>query len=275
MPLVLVTGAATESGHVYDDVVGVRYEYPAMYRGMIAAGESFVHYRGRRVAGGGRRPQVYLGCGTVGTAAPVEHSDRWVCAIEDYREFPVPVAFRDGAGHYLEPGGSRRGYFQQGVRRIDDATYAAIVASGLPSGDVDQRSATATAPSYASTAGEALAVEVVSRRVAVRWLRDRPGSGRVVQMPLNNPGYDLRVDRVDGSLFVEVKGTRGGRPRFFLSEGERLFAEANRDRYLLLVVTGVDLGTGAHDAVHVLQAAPTRENAGLREHQWYGELIGP
>lgn len=46
MPLVLVTGAATESGHVYDDVVGVRYEYPAMYRGMIAAGESFVHYRG-------------------------------------------------------------------------------------------------------------------------------------------------------------------------------------------------------------------------------------
>jgi len=60
MPLILATGAATESGHDYADVIGVSYEYPKAYRGIVRRGEVFVYYRGRRLPAGGTRPQVYL-----------------------------------------------------------------------------------------------------------------------------------------------------------------------------------------------------------------------
>jgi hypothetical protein len=202
----------------------------------------------------------------------------WSCEVEDYREFARPVPFKDGQGRYLEGDqAERRGYFQPGVRRIDDAPYRRIVASGLDP-EVAQLLehvagvvSTAPAQNYAS-ASDARLIEDVSRAAAIRWLLRRGDVSEVTPMPTNNPGYDLLAQTSAGPIYVEVKGTRGRRPRFFLSEGERLFSEANSERFMLLVVVEVDVETGGSGAIHVLHGQLTKASAGLHAHQWLGEL---
>lgn len=131
MPLVLTVNETTESGHRYADRPGQLYEFPSIYESLVREGERFLHYRGRRRAGGGRQPQVYLGQGIVGKTAPsVENPDRLACQLIGYRAFTRPVPFRDSTGAYLEPGGVRRGYFQRGVRTIRNQDFDAIVELG-------------------------------------------------------------------------------------------------------------------------------------------------
>ena len=131
MPLILASNDATESGISYDDRTGVSYEYPSRYRKIIVPGERFIYYRGRRRKDGGRQPQVYFGRGVIGTIGPSSIPGRLVCQIVDFERFPRPVPFRGKNGH-LEPGGSRSGYYQPGVRPITDETYSEICgASGL------------------------------------------------------------------------------------------------------------------------------------------------
>lgn len=269
MPLVLATGAATESGHAYADVLGEEYEYPRSYRKSMNVGELFVYYRGRRIYGGGTRPQVYLGCGTVGPSRPIADGERLVCTIDDFALFEPAVPFRDADG-YLEPGGTRRGYYQRGVRRVSDAVYARIVSAGL-SREQQTAGPSAGAGSYALPL-EARRIEEISRRAASDVVLRMPGVLRLEAMPFNNPGYDLLAVTADGPKYVEVKGTRGAVPKFFLSEGERSFSEANAPNFLLVVVTGVNLDEGSWGQVHTLEGEITRDSAELREHQWRGVL---
>jgi hypothetical protein len=252
---------------VYADVLGTAYEYPRRYRNLISPGELFVHYRGRRKLGGGQQRQVYLGCGTIGAVSSTE-SDRLTCQLEDYKSFPEPLFFK-ADGDYLEPGGARNGYFQPGVRRIRYETFQSIVTRGL---GTELYPADELAPARYASALDAQRIEEVSRRATREMLTARPDTLTVEEMALNNPGYDLLASGDDGLLYVEVKGTRGVRPRFFMSEGERLFAERESGRYLLVVVTQVDLSSGAWGAIHTLSDIPDRSSAGLREHQWRGEL---
>lgn len=133
MPLVLTQNEESESGHEYDDVLGVCYEYPKRYQRLIRPGERFVYYRGRRKRGGGTQLQVYLGVGTIGAVAK-SRRDRLKCSIEDFEEFKSPVPFKID-GRYLEAGaqayGRRAGlHYRQGVRQIDQATWDHIRALG-------------------------------------------------------------------------------------------------------------------------------------------------
>jgi hypothetical protein len=131
VPLVLTQNEVTESGHEYDDVLGRRYEYPRRYEALIRPGERFVYYRGRRRADGGTRPQAYLGVGLIGMVRESPRRGRFICEIDQYTPFPIPVFFRP-EGEYLEPGakayGSRAGLsFRTGVRPVDDHVLSAIV----------------------------------------------------------------------------------------------------------------------------------------------------
>jgi hypothetical protein len=139
-----------------------------------------------------------------------------VCTMEDVTLFGTPIPFRDSDG-YLEPGGTRRGYYQPGVRRIPDDIYGRIVAAGL--GDSSATDADGDAAQPYAEPGEARLVEEISRLAATDLLRSMPAVLRVESMPLNNPGYDLLAVTDEGPLYVEVKGTRGSLPRSFLSEG--------------------------------------------------------
>ncbi|ULL01227.1 hypothetical protein [Bradyrhizobium sp. I71] len=58
-----------------------------------------------------------------------------VCEVLSYRPFDTPVPFKSDTYGYLEVGGSRRGYFQPGVRRISLEEHDAILKramGGLP-----------------------------------------------------------------------------------------------------------------------------------------------
>jgi len=81
VPLVLTQNEATESGHEYADRFGEAYEYPVAYRNLIRTGEPFVYYRGRKKAGGGHQPQVYLGVGVVGNIRPSPTPGRLICEV--------------------------------------------------------------------------------------------------------------------------------------------------------------------------------------------------
>ncbi len=52
---------------------------------------------------------------------------RLECDILDFRPFERAVPFKDPRGNYLELHGTRKGYFQPGVRRITEDELTAIL----------------------------------------------------------------------------------------------------------------------------------------------------
>jgi hypothetical protein len=272
MCLVLAMNEASEADITYEDVPFVSYEYPTRYRKRIREGTRFVYYRGRRRVGGGRQPQVYLGTGVVGEIRPSRNPDRLVCEVLDGDRFPEPVPFKDEDGNYLEPGGSRSGYYQQGVRKITEEAFSAIIARGaaaVPPPAPPSRGRPSTRRPYA-TPEDAREVELCSRGIVTRYLLESFPAARVVDMPTNNPGFDLETD-IPGLRYVEVKGTRGPRPEFLLSEGERRFGAAHRDEYLFAVVYGIVLSSGAHTGISTARA-PLGSSQRLVPQQWSGLL---
>jgi hypothetical protein len=94
MPLILTTGAPTASGLDYDDVLGVRYEYPrSHYRSLMKPGTPFIYYRGGRAKQLELSGLVYFASGVVGE---IEGPDevRPIARVLDYTIFPLPVPFK-------------------------------------------------------------------------------------------------------------------------------------------------------------------------------------
>jgi hypothetical protein len=92
-------------------------------------------------------------------------------------------------------------------------------------------------------------------------------------MPHNNPGYDIRLGlSSDAVRYFEVKGTTRAAPHFFMSEGERLFAEAHTESYTLVCIYGIDLDrrTGV---VHERPGMVQGEGVELRPVTWEGWVI--
>lgn len=275
MPLVLTQNEATQSGHEYADELGVEYEYPRMYRNLIREGEPFVYYRGRQRAGGGVRPQAYLGTGVVGAIRPSDTLGRLVCAVRDVEMFTTPVPFKIDGTH-LEPLGSIPAsnagrYFQRGVRRIDDVTFGRILTvAAVTDPTAGRRRREVTMP-YAPPETARL-VDEIATEVALHQVSKTYPDAEVTSMPHNNPGYDIRV-RKDGVVvrYVEVKGTFRARPHFFMSEGERLFSHEFKDRYTLMIVYDIDpqnrLGT-----VVTRDGAVEGQDLTLNPTQWEGSL---
>jgi hypothetical protein len=97
--------------------------------------------------------------------------------------------------------------------------------------------------------------------------------GDVIEMPPNNPGFDVRVGTIeDPALYVEVKGTQSSDPVFFLSEGERQFSIRNESRYRLLVVTGIDLKAGKHGDIEAISGEIDISRASLKPTQWRAQI---
>jgi hypothetical protein len=181
---------------------------------------------------------------------------------------------KDQGGSYFEatPYAPRQNvFFAQGVRPITEATMAAVLAAGEPTvARVLRPVPKPSRRSYYAATEVALAVEEYSVATVVEVLERN--HSQVEAMPHNNPGFDIRVgDGDDPSLYVEVKGTQSSTADFFLSEGEREFAETHADRYLLSVVTGIDLKQKSHEAVHWRRGA-IESNAVLAATQWRGRL---
>ena len=269
MPLIFAESEETESGIEYSDQTGASYQFPRQYRNMIQPGERFVYYRGRKKHGGGRQPQIYFGAGIVGKIyTDADHGSRMRCEVLDYKAFPTPVFFKVGKHGYFEIGGSRKGYFQKGVRRVTEEEFerilvAAEVVAGL-SPDVSQTDE--ASPGY--TSGERLkAIEKYAVDAALKMLRGKFPGVPVIEQARNNPGFDILIKGNSGDSFVEVKGTSGGLPRFIITEGEVRFSERNAAHYSLIVVHSIDLVRQSHKTwVH--EGAITEELFSKEPLQW-------
>lgn len=232
---------------------------------------------------GGRQPQIYLGTGIIGDIRESATARRLVCQILDGEEFIVPLPFKDENGGYLEPGGTRSGYFQQGVRRIPQDVFQRIVALG-GGGPMDSSSferddygpeaewSSGVRPGYA-TAANARETERQSRKAVSELLAQVVPGIEIVEMATNNPGFDLET-LADRYRFVEVKGTIKRLPTFFMSEGERRFGAEHADAYLLAVVYGMDLTRETYADI-ALSRAPLVPGDLLNPSQWTGRLPGP
>jgi Domain of unknown function (DUF3883) len=85
-------------------------------------------------------------------------------------------------------------------------------------------------------------------------------------------GVDIWVGPPESALhYAEVKGTTASEPTFFISEGERKFAEHHQSEFSLVVTTGIDLKRTRHDAVHRRDGA-VDVVAELEPYQWRGIL---
>lgn len=270
MTLVLATGAPTASGHAYDDVVGVRYEFPRAYRRLMTPGSSFVYYRGRRAASVGLPGPAYFGTGVVGLITELGGTDL-SAEILDYAEFGTPVSIRDAQGSYYEAAAAtNRRYWLRGVRPIDDYTLAAIVAASDGAGGREPDTA-AKGPAYAASKAELDAVERYSVDVALALLAEGFGREAVTEMPRNNPGFDILVRLSDAELHVEVKGTRRPWPVFFMSEGERLHSVRHAPTYRLCVISNIDLVAASH-VVHWHRGAVANPPFEMAPRQWQVRL---
>jgi hypothetical protein len=275
--LVFAMNDSSESSIEYADIAFEAYEYPAQYRKKIQPGRPFVYYRGRRRVGGGRQPQVYLGTGIVGDIRESATPGRLICQVLDPDEFVEPLPFKNDDGTYLEPGGSRSGYFQQGVREIPEDAFQRIVAlggggpmDGSPFGIEPEVASPYLVRAGYANAADARETERQSRRAAVDTLAEAVPGIEIAEMATNNPGFDLETS-AKRFQFVEVKGTIKRFPTFFLSEGERRFGAENAGSYLLGVVYGIDLSQETYEDI-AWSRAPLEPGELLNPSQWSGRL---
>jgi hypothetical protein len=115
-----------------------------------------------------------------------------------------------------------------------------------------------------------LAVDDFALKAACDSARATFPNDQVVIQAHNNPGFDIRVGPQDQAVcYIEVKGTLAPVPRFYLSEGERLFSESHSDHYTLIVVFNINLGSGSY-RLSIHHGAIGKEEFSLRPIQWLG-----
>ncbi|GAA0255665.1 DUF3883 domain-containing protein [Cryptosporangium japonicum] len=284
MPLIIAGNERSALEQNYDDVIGVRYEYPArIYRKAVQAGTPFIYYRGSRRASANRSTPEYLGTGIIGEVRPSKE-DRLVCDIDDWRPFTEPVPFRDHSGEYYETGAvGNNQYWRRAVRSIDYSTYERIltdantqVASSESAGAARRApvKSRVTISNYASSdrirAIDEFAIAEAKKIIDIAW-----APAEVEIQPHNNPGYDIRVGPPNKAVrYIEVKGTTFKYPRFFLSEGERLYSVNESERYTLLVIHSIDLEAQSFE-VFQHDGAIESEDFKMTTRQWHCEVPGP
>ena len=255
MPLIFAANERSQHEKNYADDLEVRYEFPAMYRKMVSEGEEFVYYRGTQ----GTKPAGYFGVGIVGTVSESSTDGRLMCEVYDVRFFEDTVPLKDPAtNEYWEDVGPNRVNMQRGVRLISEDRAARIVGQGLdskreeetksPSDDLSKQTSLKddglSKVAYA-TKEHAEAIFRYSTDVVLDLLSERYPDATIVELPKNNPGFDIQLSGADYE-YVEVKGTTSKEVFFWLSEGERRFAEVHSGAYALFVVFDIDLTAKTH-----------------------------
>ena len=132
--LVLVENEVTAGGRYdhWQDVTGERYQFPNQYRNKVQPGRPFVYYRGVRRPKGTRGAPEYFGTGVIGAVYPDPSNTpggpkarwKWICDIEDFQPFPIPVLAKEG-GTFLEKIPSN--LWGVAVRDLPTAVYQAIL----------------------------------------------------------------------------------------------------------------------------------------------------
>jgi Domain of unknown function (DUF3883) len=241
MPLVLVhNDVVANPQHVWNDVEGVQYHYPAKYQSKIKTGEVFVYYRGVHRVGGKRGAAEYVGAGRVGKIWLDPNTEAgkgraFYCAIEEYRRFAIPVPAKVDGVMLEQIPVERQNLWRDGVRALDALTYDRIMREGAPTGSL-----VASVPPLAEVSiaeSDELIVPAAmikagsgksgfgnyrkSKRakevgdwaegVAVRYIRERvAGCSDCVHRAAidETPGWDIDYVDAGGVLQrVEVKGT--------------------------------------------------------------------
>lgn len=137
MPIVLVQNERTVGG-AYDhwnDIEGVRYQFPNKYRKLIRQGSNFVYYRGKRRQGGEQGIPEYFGCGVIGTIWRDESVPetrprqewRWYCQIINHVTFSHPVSARQQDGHIEQV---EMNQWRDAVRNLPREAYNQILSLG-------------------------------------------------------------------------------------------------------------------------------------------------
>ncbi|MBD2128267.1 DUF3883 domain-containing protein [Microcoleus sp. ZQ-A2] len=280
MPLIFVSSKSTKRGQVYDDRTGSSYQFPKQYRKLVKPGERFVYYRGSeyrnlRKVDLDRQP-IYFGAGLVGVVKE-DNSEKGklICEIIEYKSFPKTVPFKDERGHYLEPVHNPV-YWRNGVRWIPDCVFELI----LEKSSTNEPQLLNKATVYSQGGGHTYAspetakkVDEFAMKVALREVRRIYPNEEVVQLPRNNPGFDIRVGADESVVaYVEVKGTQKPKPSFFMSEGERRFSEEKAAQYILLVVYDIKLDKEEYKLIEH-RGAVAHQNFILTPTQWICELI--
>ena len=99
----------------------------------------------------------------------------------------------------------------------------------------------------------AVETKAVERRAVDAVLAAERALGRnPIEMPVNNPGYDIRSERPDGTgLLIEVKGRIAGAKDFKITHNEVMAAKNATPNYRLALVR-VDPRGAEHDEIHYL-----------------------
>ena len=280
VPVVLTTAPGVRrSGHVYDDKTGLAYEFPeGRYERWVVRGERFLYVEPRK---------GYFGCGVLGEVTDSGTVGRKVVEIAEYKALPrhVGLSAPDGSYYEADPTYWRTGniYWAQGVRPLSEQRFEAIIGVSVPPASPPsspaaggpERSGGGTGEGGYASPAVARAVERYAVDEVLAWLRQDDAGLPVVEMPHNNPGFDIRVghDPDAPDLYVEVKGTQSVDPVFFMSAGEREFSYKNAAKYEFFVVAGIDLTAKTHVQVHHRRGAMEDDVATMKASQWKGRLL--
>jgi len=280
-PIILVQNERTAGG-LYDhwqDVTGERYQYPNQYKNKVLPGRRFVYYRGSRRADGTRAIPEYFGHGRIASIGIDPETDtsarkanwKWICEIDDYWSFPLPVPFKIGEKTFEE---IAQNQWSVAVREISEQVYQKILAkSGLPAGlpaatliegpsHVDPRESEESLLVRASViskdsdmstqmgagvrrSARAVAIGRRGEQIALTYLKQtltdvERETLRWVAQQGETPGWDIEYKSGDRLIAVEVKATVGPLfPSLEFTNNEWQAARRLRDSYKVLLVAGV------------------------------------
>lgn len=281
MPLVLTQNLGYSiPDFSYADIEGERYQYPNIYRNRIRPGRRFIYYRGSRDVDGRKRTPDYFGHGMISDVVRESpegtpgHQTLWIASIDSYEKFDAPVPFTTDSGQYLEPRGDEPAYWRQGVREIDETTYAKIIELGLvgrsPTKPANEQDQAVLIPDGFSPLSEIIAgskgsagssgsgqrryaapkntkwVGDLAEHTVFEYLKRTEGTSQVTWLERDGlrPGWDIEyVDESGETIRVEVKGTTLAQMASCeLTANEWKQAQAYGNKYQLYLVTGVGKG---------------------------------
>ena len=270
------------------------------------SGERFIYYKGRSSGG-----PCYFGTGLLGEISESSHPGLIAVEILEYLDFPENIDFKDTNGDYVEDV-IYQNHWRKSVREISQDVYDTIVKAAFGSLDLsthqrefgeilgvddtdietsgnspdDQidlshisydddtgKPDSQTGGGYASPDKiklvEEVSVEVVLS-LAHEWF---PGEA-ITEMASNNPGYDIRVGLPGQEVaFIEVKGTQSRDAVFNITTNEINFSLENSDRYIFVVVVGIDVDNRTYEDYIRRDGSVDGPEFILTPRQWSGRLI--
>lgn len=119
----------------WDDVAGVKYNYPSKYKNIILPGSKVLYYKGRIRDKSFKDLRLsssphYFGMGEIGKVYPDPNTkNQYFCEIENYIPFTSAVLNKDIHGSYFEiiPETKKKNYWWDGVRKITKNVYNKIL----------------------------------------------------------------------------------------------------------------------------------------------------